>query len=263
MTNAVLLGAGQGRRLSPLTDSRPKCLVEVAGRPLLDWQLRALAAAGVSEATVVTGFGAAAVEAALAVIAPSIPVTCLHNPFFAVADNIGSCWLARGLFGADTLLINGDTLVDPRIVARVLTRAQAPVTVTIDRKAAYDLDDMKVRTRGAQLARIGKTLEDADGESIGLIRFRGEGGPRFAAALDAALRDPAALSRWYLSVIDEMAREGGVGTVSIQGLPWAEIDYPHDLGLAAARVAAFEWGAARADRAPAAPALADTGRAVG
>ena len=256
MTNVVLLGAGQGKRLSPLTDTRPKCLVEIAGRPLLDWQLRALAAAGVAEATVVTGFGAAAVEAALAVISPPIPVTCLHNPFFAVADNIGSCWVARELFGDDTLLINGDTLVDPRIIARVLTQAHAQISVTIDRKPHYDIDDMKVRTDGDRLARIGKTLTDPDGESIGLLRFRGEGGPRFAAALEAALRDPAALSRWYLSVIDALAVEGVVGIVSIEGLPWAEVDYPHDMAVAAARVSAFDWSAAQAT-----PAMAASGRA--
>jgi L-glutamine-phosphate cytidylyltransferase len=242
VTNAVLLGAGQGRRLSPLTDSRPKCLVEIAGRPLLEWQLRALAAAGVAKATVVTGFGAAAVETALALIAPPIPVTCRHNPFFAVADNIGSCWIARDLFGDDTLLINGDTLFDPRIPARVIEEARAPVSVTIDRKGDYDVDDMKVRLDGERLVRIGKKLEaPIDGESIGMLRFRAGGGARFANALDAALRDPASLSRWYLSVIDTLADEGEVGTVSIQGLPWAEVDYPHDLPIAASRVGAFQW----------------------
>ena len=250
MTNAVLLSAGQGRRLSPLTDHRPKCLVEVAGRPILAWQLQALAHAGVAEATVVTGFGASAVETALAVMAPPIAVGTRHNPFFAVADNIGSCWVARGLFGADTLLINGDTLFDPRIVTAVLAGAHAPITVTIDGKGSFDADDMKVRLHGpgphpgpggGRLARIGKDLQDpVHGESIGLLRFAGTGGAHFAAALDEAMRDPAALSRWYLSVIDALAAAGGVGTVSIAGLPWAEVDFPRDLAIAAARVAEFD-----------------------
>ncbi len=254
MTNVVLLSAGQGRRLSPLTDHRPKCLVDIAGRPLLAWQLAALAHAGVAEATVVTGFGAAAVEAALAVMAPQIPVSCRHNPFFAVADNIGSCWIARDLFAADTLLINGDTLVDPRIVTAVLTGSRLPISVTIDRKASFDADDMKVRLNGDRLARIGKDLADpVDGESIGLLRFLETGGPRFAAALEEAVRDPAALSRWYLSVVDGLAAAGEVGTVSIVGLPWAEVDFPRDLAIAAARIAEFDWSAA--DGRPALAAL--------
>src|SRR6056297_1081788 len=243
MTDAVVLAAGQGRRLSPLTDARPKCLVEIGGRPMLDWQLRALAEVGVRSVTVVTGFAAPSVEAALAVIGPTIPTVCRHNPFHAVADNIASCWVARDLFGADTLLINGDTLFDPRVAARALTEARAPITVTIDRKDDYDADDMKVRLGDdGMLERIGKTLDGRiDGESIGMIRLRGDGGARFAAALDAALRDPAALSRWYLSVIDGLAAEGGVGAVSIEGMPWAEVDFPRDLAIAAERVGAFEW----------------------
>lgn len=252
LTNAVILAAGQGRRLSPLTDTRPKCLVEIAGRPLLDWQLRALAQAGVREATVVTGFAAASVEAALSIIAPSMRVTCLHNPFHAVADNIASAWMARDLFGPDTLLINGDTIFDPRVAVRALAGARAPLSVTIDRKPSYDADDMKVRIGpDGALARIGKTLEgDVDGESIGMIRLRDDGGARFTAALEAALRDPQALSRWYLSVIDALAEEGGVGVVSIEGLPWAEVDFPRDLAIAAERAAAFQF-AVEADAAAA------------
>ena len=55
---AVILGAGEGTRLRPYTDDRPKCLVELAGRTLLAWQLDALAAAGVSDTTIVTGYRA-------------------------------------------------------------------------------------------------------------------------------------------------------------------------------------------------------------
>ena len=62
----VILSAGQGKRLSPLTDDRPKCLVELSGRSVLHWQLRHLASVGVTEAVVVTGFRADAVEAEIA-----------------------------------------------------------------------------------------------------------------------------------------------------------------------------------------------------
>lgn len=251
MTNAVLLGAGQGRRLAPLTDHRPKCLVKVAGRTILEWQVQALAAAGVRDVTVVTGFEGASVEAALRVMALPVTVRCRHNPFYGVGDNIVSVWVARDLLGEDTVLINGDTLFDPRILSRVMNEAKAPVTVTIDRKKTYDADDMKVRLAGDRLARIGKALDGAiDGESIGLLRFREGGGARFAQALDETLREPEALGLWYLSVVDALAESGVVGIVPIEGLPWAEVDFPHDIPIAADRLAGFDWGGAGPGDAP-------------
>ena len=240
MTNAVILSAGQGRRLSPLTDARPKCLVPIAGRPILEWQLRALAAAGVDESAVVTGFCANAVEAMLMTTSVPAEVRTVYNPSYSVADNIGSCWAAKDLIGPDTLLLNGDTLFEPEIVLRVLEQATAPISVTIDSKGMYDSDDMKILREGDRLTAIGKTLEaPVDGEAIGMIRFQGDGGKRFVAAMRSALNDQATLRRWYLSIIDELAREGGVGVVSIEGLTWSEIDFPRDLPIAESKVARY------------------------
>jgi choline kinase len=240
MTNAVILSAGQGRRLSPLTDARPKCLVPIAGRPILEWQLRSLADAGIDEIAVVTGFCADAVEAMLMTTNVPAEVRTLFNPFYSVADNIGSCWAAKDLIGPDTLLLNGDTLFEPEIVTRLLEQATAPISVTIDAKGMYDSDDMKILRDGDRLTAIGKTLElPVDGEAIGMIRFQREGGKRFVAAMRSTLNDQEMLKRWYLSIIDELAREGGVGVVSIEGLTWSEIDFPRDLPIAESKVARY------------------------
>ena len=240
MTNVVILSAGQGKRLSPLTDARPKCLVPIAGRPILEWQVRTLAAAGIDEIAVVTGFCADAVEAMLMTTSVPAEVHTVYNPFYTVADNIGSCWAAKDQIGPDTLLLNGDTLFEPEIVSRVLEQATAPISVTIDRKEIYDSDDMKILREGDRLTAIGKTLEPpVDGEAIGMIRFQGDGGNRFVAAMRSALNEQATLKRWYLSIIDELAREGGVGVVSIEGLTWSEIDFPRDLPIAESKVARY------------------------
>jgi len=240
MTNAVILSAGQGKRLSPLTDNRPKCLVPIAGRPILEWQIHALVQAGVDEIAVVTGFRAEAVDTMLKTTSVPVEVRTVFNPFFMVADNIGSCWAAKDLIGEDTLLLNGDTLFEPGIAARVLDQAGMPITVTIDRKASYDSDDMKIRRDGDRLTAIGKTLElPVDGESIGMIRFRDDGGARFVAAMRSALSDQETLKRWYLSIIHELAQERCVGVVSIEGMAWSEIDFLRDMPIAEAKIAHF------------------------
>src|SRR5690606_37005435 len=102
--------AGQGKRLLPLTEARPKCLIELSGRSLLAWQLLRLQAAGVEDAVVVTGFRADAVAAEVAALDMAMPVRLAFNPFYTVSDNTASCWIVREAFDRDVLLLNGDTL---------------------------------------------------------------------------------------------------------------------------------------------------------
>jgi choline kinase len=101
MEKAVILSAGKGSRLLPLTAKRPKCLIELSGRSLLEWQLDALQGAGIRDIVVVTGFGDDLVEA---VVAARTGARTLFNPFYHVADNLGSVWMARSEFTAETLI---------------------------------------------------------------------------------------------------------------------------------------------------------------
>ena len=104
-------------------------------------------------------------------------VRTLFNPFYHVADNLGSVWMAREEFDRDLLLLNGDTLVSPTLLARVLAAETGPIAVTVDEKEDYDSDDMKVLRDGDRLLRIGKALQPGRyiAESIGLLAFRGDG----------------------------------------------------------------------------------------
>ena len=244
---AIILGAGQGKRLLPLTAERPKCLVPVAGRTMLARQVEALARNGIAEAVVVTGFAAAAVDAEIARLArPGLALRALLNPFFGVADNLASCFLARHEMTGPMLVLNGDTLFEAAVLARLLAQASDPITVTIDRKAAYDADDMKVMDKGGRLLDIGKTLDPATvtGESIGMLAFQGEGPRLFAQAVERAMQVPEGLRAWYLSVIARLAPTGVVGVASIEGLSWGEIDTPADLTRVEALAA--RWDAAAA-----------------
>lgn len=220
-------------------------MVEIGGRSILEWQLLGLADNGIDDVTVVTGFGAQLVEDVLERVAPAIGVRVqtIYNPFYAVSDNIGSCWAARDAFTADTVLLNGDTLFEGAVLSRLLASGRDGITVTCDVKERYDSDDMKVRVSGSCLTAIGKRLDgQIDGESIGMIRFCGEGSSRFTKALRSILADPEALGRWYLSVIHDLAQDGGVFVARLNGERWGEVDFPMDLPVAEAAVAAFRRG---------------------
>ena len=230
---AIILAAGQGSRLLPLTADKPKCLLDLSGRSMLEWQLRGLHEAGVREAVVVTGFRAEQVERAIADHAPAgMKVRTFFNPFYKLADNLASCWMVRHEMAGPFLILNGDTLFEPEIARRLLAALPAPITVTIDRKKAYDADDMKVHTEADRLLAIGKKLgpEETNGESIGFLRFDAAGAAAFVGEIERTMRTPEGPGLWYLSAIHRLANaDADVRVCSIEGLAWGELDFPADL----------------------------------
>ena len=249
---AIILSAGQGSRLGHLTHEQPKCLIEFAGRSLLDRQLDTLAANGVDEVVVVTGFRDDQIEASLARRSGGPRVRTIFNPFYKVADNLGSLFVARHELAGDVLVWNGDTLVSEELMRRVLANRQPGICVTIDRKDGYDQDDMKVIAAGdGRLRAIGKRIaEGVNAESIGLLAFRGDGAARFRTAIERAMRTAEGTTIWYLRVIHHLAQNGEVWTYDISGEQWGEVDFPED--LASAEGLCVEWDAASEEREAAA-----------
>lgn len=226
---AIILSAGQGGRLLPLTETLPKCLLSLGEKTIIEHQLDNLRACGITDVAVVTGFAAGAVENALAALDPG--PRSIYNPFFNVADNLASCWMARAEMSDEFVLLNGDTLFEARVCETLLGAEPAPITLAIDHKTAYDSDDMKVRLDGGRLLEVGKSLEpdNIDGESIGMMRFSAEGARRFVETLEQVMRTPNSLSWWYLKAIGILAEQQLVYTQSIAGMKWGEVDFAQDL----------------------------------
>ena len=227
----ILLSAGQGKRLLPLTEDLPKCALLLGDRTALEWQLESLAAAGASEVVVATGFRSAIVRRIVHTF-KRLPVRIAHNPFYAHCDNLGTCWIVRHEMTDPFVLINGDTMFEPEIFRRlVASRDSHDITLVTNEKEGYDDDDMKVTVQGGSLRRVDKKLPiaEVDGESIGMIRFRGTGVGLFRTQLESMMLEESTLKRWYLSAVDMLARQGQVGTVSTAGHGWCEIDDPQDL----------------------------------
>lgn len=229
--NAIILSAGRGSRLLPLTETRPKCLLPVDGTTVLGYQLDVLEVVGIEQVTVVTGCLPGLVEEEVASRRGPMRVRTVFNPFFQVADNLASCWMVRELMHEDFLLINGDTLFEAALLGDVLASPPNAIQVTIDKKPGYDSDDMKVSLDGTRLTAIGKTLsaEQSHGESVGLLRFQAEGPTVFSTKLSEMMRTQDGISAWYLKAIDAIANSGGeIQTLSIEGRRWCEIDTIED-----------------------------------
>ncbi len=250
---AIIVSAGQGRRLFPVTRDLPKCLVPVDGaRSVLEVQLRTLAGAGVDEAVVMGGYGIDKVERfAASVGIPGLDVRVRYNPFFDQADNLITAWLASRDLEGDCILLNGDTLFDPEVVARLLSAPAAAITIVVNRKRSYDDDDMKVTLVGNDVRAIGKDLapDESHGEAIGMTLVRGLGAGALRDALEHLVRRFGTQRAYYTTAIGELARRDQVRGCFMDGLWWAEIDSLEDLDAARSGLAALATAAAPPMRA--------------
>lgn len=253
---AIILSAGQGRRLLPKTAHAPKCALSIAGKTIVERQIDTLLEAGIDSVTVVVGYGADHVRHLLDKRYDPAQVKTLYNPLFQVADNLVTCWVVRREMNEDFILLNGDTLFEPAVLARLLDSPRQPITLATHVKPSYDADDMKVSLDATRLVSIGKglPLDQVDAESIGMILFQDHGPQAFCAALESAMDRPEAFTQWYLSVIDTMASSWQIHTQSMHGLGWTEIDDLDDLARAQRLVA--HWDARHGS--PSLPTLPNT-----
>lgn len=247
---AIILSAGQGKRLLPLTEAWPKCLLKLDDKTtILSWQLQALENAGVTDTLVVTGFEADKVEQEIRLFHTSVSngsmkITTLMNPFYKVADNISSIWLARTYMSDDFIVLNGDTVFQTDVAKRLIHDAKHPVTLTVSFKDKYDDDDMKValEDKTNRLLRVGKTLSPkiVNGESIGMMLFKNEGIQLFKDTLDQKISEEGGVHKWYLSVLDHMAAMIHIGTIEASQDEWREVDFPVDYKNACDTVAKWQ-----------------------
>jgi choline kinase len=235
---AIILAAGQGRRLMPLTSNMAKCSLTLHGASILEWQLSQIAKCDVEEVIVVTGFAFERVDAIVEGI-DFIKVRTLHNPMYAHTDNLGTCWEARFEMDEPFILMNGDTLFEAAVLQRLLgSEKKYPITLATDNKPHFDLDDMKIITDGTRLLKVSKQLDISlvSGESIGLMVFDQVGANAFTEKLEEMMDQSNALKLWYLSAIDQLASDGLAGICPIDGLSWCEVDDAADFAAAASVV---------------------------
>jgi choline kinase len=232
----LVLAAGAGRRLRPLTDTLPKALVPVdGGTTILDIALRNLAAVGLSDVTVVVGYRADAVEERRADLEArhEVALTLVYNQRAEEWNNCYSLWLARDHFAGGALLVNGDT-VHPVDVEKVLLKHQGlgqGVVLAVDAEKKLAEEEMKVTLDGqGRMRRITKLMDPADAyaEYIGATLIEAEEAGRLADALEATWRrDP---DLYYEDGYQTLVDGGGVVYVAPIGtMPWVEVDNHDDL----------------------------------
>ena len=233
----LVLAAGAGRRLRPYTDALPKALVPVDGdTTIMDISLRNLAAAGLTDVTIVVGYRAEAVEERKDAFEEryGVRITLVHNDKAEEWNNAYSLWLARDRFAEGALLVNGDT-VHPVSFEKTLLAERGPrILLAIDDVKKLADEEMKtVFGADGRLTRITKLMAPAEahGEYIGATVIEAEAAADLADALKATWeRDP---NLYYEDGYQEYADRGGeVRGAPIGDVPWVEVDNHDDLAKA-------------------------------
>ncbi len=231
---AIILAAGRGSRMKNLTDERPKCLVELHGKALLDWQLEALRGAGIEEIAIVTGYkrellaGRGLVE--------------FHNTRWAETNMVSSLACAEAWLRAEPCIVSYSDIFYSASAVQALMDSQAALAVTYDPNwlqlwtqrfgnPLLDAETFRL-TPTLTLAEIGNkpaSVEEVQGQYMGLLRFTPEGWQEvqdIRATLTSEQRDKMHMTGTLQKVIE-------AGRLAITAIPylgeWGEVDTTEDL----------------------------------
>jgi choline kinase len=227
---AIILAAGAARRLGDEIGDLPKCLAEVDGRPVIDYQLAPLAPA--AEVVLVVGYRADFLREELVRRYPERTLRFVENADFDATNTIWSLRLARDALARGAMLFNADVVVDPRVIGRLLAADEDKSWLAVTRAACADEEVKVVVDEDGRVIRVGKELDPAvcAGEFIGAARFSPACGARYAHELDAIA---AGHKRSFFEfALDRILGEQDVRMLDVTDLPCIEIDFPDDLARA-------------------------------
>ncbi|MFH1573954.1 MAG: phosphocholine cytidylyltransferase family protein [Acidobacteriota bacterium] len=221
---AVILAAGAGTRLNPLTNGCPKCLVDVGGRLLIDYQLEALSKAGVEDIALVVGFEAEQIRRYC-----GTQVRYIDNPDYATTNSIYSLHLAAAEFDTDTFLFNCDIIFHAEMLTRMLDSGH-PNVVAVDSQAERVPREMNVSfDMEGRVSAISKELDPAraQGVSVQLVKFDACGADQVRQEV-ARLVAQQRRDVFPPSAYGILIQAGSLYAVDAGDLAWGEIDSLED-----------------------------------
>lgn len=258
---AIIVAAGRGRRLASSTAEIPKCMVNVGGRPILHWQLSALAAAGIRDVVMVRGYLGDRIDPG------TFTVRFVDNPEWEKNNILTSLFYARDMFTGGFYFSYCDIVYAPIAVTRLAEASREPsaASLIVDRRWAdayqgrtqhpvteAELTAVALMSAGERVVQVGKSAvptEHAVGEFIGLAHFSDQGAQSLTkiwqaalanGGLDAPFGRAKTLRQAYLTDALNIMIDAGdrLAPVYIDG-EWREIDTQQD--LTAAEQALPKW----------------------
>ena len=223
----IILAAGKGSRLNGTIGDKPKCLLRVGGKTLVERQIESLRSVGIDDIVIVVGCQADQVRRTC-----GSRITYVENTRFAQTNSLYSLWMARPLLYDGFVVMNCDVLFHPQMLTDLVTARHDDALLIAyqeDDAEPFGDEEMKIRVSRGRVRDIAKTLPaaDADGENVGVVKFGRDGARLLASLLDQRVA-AGGLKDWAPRAFGDFARIRPLHAIGTRGYPWTEIDFPED-----------------------------------
>ena len=230
----IILAAGKGERLYPLTKNTPKPLIDLGnGETLLERQLNYLSNSNViDEIIIATGYLWEQIESKIKNYKTHLRIKIIYNPFYEMSNNLITLWLCKHEMDEDFLVTNGDNLFSSDVAADLVNKTNDGIIVTICYRESYGEEDMKVKLdENKKIIRISKDITDGDAESIGLVKVSGEKYRKiYQEVLEQLARDETYIHKFWLETFNVLSNKGiEISSFEIDKNKWREVDFHFDL----------------------------------
>ena len=240
---AIILAAGLSKRLRPLTDTTPKCLLKAGGKTLLEMTINNILKNGINEFVMVTGYRENMIKEFIAQNYPGLNITYLTNSGYENNNNSYSLWMTKDYIKGDSLLLDSDILFDHRIITKLL-ESQHLNNLAVNASHQLGEEEIKVIIDSTnKIEHIGKHLNPADcyGESIGIERFSHDFFVKLGEVLERKIVKENNVNEFYEASFQELYDKGNsMYAIDVSEYKSMEIDFPEDFERASEVVKELE-----------------------
>jgi choline kinase len=228
---AIILAAGVGSRLRPLTNTKPKSLIPVAGKPILQRILESLEDVGIPDILIITGYEEKQLKTFVKKMFPHLSVQFITNKKYESTNTGYSLLLARDFINSDDFIkFDADVVFEKAILEKLINSSSS--ALCIDKNIHLEAEEVKVTTdKKANVLSVGKKIDGqtAQGESIGIEKLTKEAGEELFSILDNLMKNPKHYQDYYDDSYTTLVKKGlHFIAVDVTGNKWVEIDTLQD-----------------------------------
>lgn len=232
----VLLAAGVGSRIRPLTNDKPKSLLAVNGKSILERMITNVANVGLRDIVIISGYLEDQLKEFVSIKFPDLNIEFIRNEAYEGTNTGYSLLLTRDFInGDDFIKFDADVIFEEKVLKKLIN-SEFETALCIDTNIHLDKEEVKVITDDAGMVlQVGKKLDPTlcKGESIGIEKIGKEAGKLLFEELGRLMENKANWKEYYDDSYTTLVNQGvKFGAVDITGLKWVEVDTHEDYARA-------------------------------